>query len=186
MIGYGLFVLLSNTIGLVLVLVAAYAAGIFITTVAMVLTLLLLRPTAGGAHCSNIFNCNLFGLIFILLASYATTMWLTVCSIKLCYVYLFFSTVIALVGILSNAPYFTQNKPRAEKRRKELKYRSLFTSAILSTAAIILLFFRVSNWALGIANGLLFQGFMLLPLGIKGTELVDSLINKMVDNVKRR
>jgi accessory gene regulator protein AgrB len=178
-ISYGLSVLVSNLIGLFVVLFIAYLIGAFIPTSAMVIALLLLRPNAGGAHCSSSFNCNLFGFIFIPLLGYASA-WLGKCPPAAIYTYFFTAVILAGGGILLNAPYFTQVKPRAEARRKKLKYRSLVIASLLSAISFGLLILHKINWGVGMATGLLFQGVMLLPPGIRGTQLLDDLLNNKV------
>ena len=178
-ISYGLSVLVSNLVGLIVVLFIAYLIGALIPTLAMVTALLLLRPNAGGAHCSSSFNCNLFGFIFIPLFGYGSA-WLVKCPPAVIYIYFLAAVLLVWGGILLNAPYFTQVKPRAEARRQRLKYRSLMIATLLSAISFGAVILRKDNWGVGIATGLLFQGIMLLPPGIKGTQLLDSLINRIV------
>jgi accessory gene regulator B len=181
-INYGLVVLMNNTLALVIVLSIAYVIKAFAPTVAMVVTLMLLRPSAGGAHCNSIFNCNLFGIVFVPLFSYGAVLFLKSPAI-LIYLYMGLSVLIALIGIVANAPYFTQKKPRAEVKSKTLKVRAIITLALASIVTTVLLFFDKANWSIGISNGLLFQGFMLLPLGIRCTHTVDLFITKLVDRM---
>ena len=37
-----------------------------------------------------------------------------------------------------------------------------------------------NSWGVGVATGLLFQGMMLLPVGINGIQLLDGLLNRVV------
>lgn len=178
-IGYGLSVLASNLFGLAVVLFIAYLVGAFVPTLAMITALLMLRPNAGGAHCSSSFNCNLFGFVFMPLLGYGSA-WLVKCPQAV--IYLYFATAVLLVfgGVLLNAPYFTQVKPRAEARRHRLKYRSLVIASVISTLSFTALILNNNNWGVGMATGLLFQGMMLLPPGINGTQLLDGLLNRIV------
>lgn len=168
---------------LAVVLAIAYLIKAFVPTIAMVFTLILLRPSAGGAHCNSIFNCNFFGIVFVPLFSYGTV-WFLKCPAPLIYSYMGLAALIALVGIAINAPYFTQNKPRAEAKRQALKVRAFITLIIAFATAIVLLFFEKGRWGVGIANGLLFQGIMLLPVGIRGTQTIDLFITKIVNKMR--
>jgi accessory gene regulator protein AgrB len=178
-VGYGLNVLVSNIFGIAVTLFIAYVMGALCSTFAMIITLLLLRPSAGGAHCSNSFNCSLFGYIFIPLFGYGA-FWLSKkCPTDFQYIYLISCTLLVLMGIALKAPYFTQNKPRAEARRKKLKVRALILAILAALASVILLMNAKAQWSTGIATGLLFQGMMLSPPGIKGTLFLDGLVNKI-------
>lgn len=175
-ISYGLKVLFYNLTGLLAVLIAACFLRVVIPTLWLVVVLLLLRPSAGGAHCSNAFNCNLFGFIFIPLLGYGAA-WLSNCSIIINYLYLALAGLIALFGISLNAPYFTQSKPRAEVRRKKLKGRSLIMTTLIVMVAAAFLYLGLNDLSMGMATGLLFQGMMLLPPGLKITGYLDNLLN---------
>lgn len=178
-IKYGLSVLFNNLAGMIGVMILAYLIGAFVPTLAIMITLLLLRPAAGGAHCSNPLSCNIFGFVFIPLLGYGVTL-LDNHSNVVNYIYLICIAILALYGIRANAPYFTQEKPRAEARRKILKRYSLGMALILFGVAVTALLNNMVVWGLGIATGLLFQGIMLLPLGIKGTRFLDNLFNRLV------
>lgn len=85
-----------------------------------------------------------------------------------------------LVGIALKAPYFTQSKPRAEIRRKKLKGRAFVFALIAALISALLMVNLKLQWSMGIATGLLFQAIMLLPFGIKGIQLLDNLLDKLL------
>lgn len=177
-ISYGISVIVINAIGLIAILAIGYIVRVFIPTLAMVSMLLVLRPNAGGAHCSSPLSCNIFGCIFIpIFALWAS--WLSSCPSVVGYIYIGFSTVISMLGIYLNAPYFTQEKPRAEERSRKLKIRSLVIAASGFFISVGLLIYGQTEWSMGVTTGLLFQGIMILPLGIEGTKLLDNFMNKL-------
>ncbi|HOB29374.1 MAG TPA: accessory gene regulator B family protein [Bacillota bacterium] len=178
-VSYGLSVLASNLFGLAVVLFIAYLLESLVPTLALVAALLFLRPHAGGAHCSSSFNCNLFGFVFMPLLGYGSA-WLAKCPPAVAYLYFAAAVLLVFRGILLNAPYFTQVKPRAEARRQRLKYRSLAIAAALSALSFMALILNNNSWGVGVATGLLFQGMMLLPVGINGIQLLDGLLNRVV------
>lgn len=178
-IKYGITLILSNLVGIVGVLTVACLSGVFYPTLVVMVTLVLLRPAAGGAHCANSLSCNIFGIIFIPLLGYLVTM-LARLPVSIQYIYLVAMTALAICGIAVNAPYFVQSKPRAENRRKALKMYSIIMVFLLLVAAVILLQNKASYCGIGIATGLLFQGSMLLPFGIKGTLFLDNLLSKVI------
>jgi accessory gene regulator protein AgrB len=99
---YGLTVLISNVFGLTVVLIIAYFLDIFIPTIAVASTLLVLRPSAGGAHCGNPLNCNVFGLLFMPLLGYSVLLILGLpitFKIALLCVSLSWRTVVAITGV---------------------------------------------------------------------------------------
>lgn len=142
----------------------------------MVGALLLLRPSAGGAHCGSSFNCNLLGFLIIpplglLSARLATGNT----SVQL--VFLGLALMVSLAGMIKNAPFLSREKPRAENRRKQLKTRALMLAVLVFTAALWLVCLGHSAWSTGLAAGLLFQGFMLLPPGISLVQKFDNFVN---------
>ena len=177
-ISYGLSVLANNILGLLGVLLVAYLMGAFTSTLVMSTILLLLRPNAGGAHCSSSFNCSLFGYVFLPLFGYGA-LSLSLCPLSIQRIYIIACFCLSLTGIVLKAPYFTQSKPRAETRNKELKTRALIIAIIAFVVALIFQFIKMHEWAMGIATGLLFQGLVLFPLGVKGIQYLDNLVNRI-------
>lgn len=145
----------------------------------MVLTLLLLRSSAGGAHCNNSYNCSLFGYIFMPAFGYVALVF-SGYSVTFQCIYLSGCSTLVLFGVVLNAPYFTQDKPRAVARSKQLKTRALLLALLSSVIAMILLYIGKLQWSMGIATGLLFQGIMLLPLGVKTVAWFESFVNKLL------
>ena len=99
------------------------------------------------------------------------------CPVNFQYIYLVSCFLLVLLGINLKAPFFTQDKPRAAARSKQLKVRALILAIIAFLTAVMLLIVLKVQWSMGIATGLLFQGIMLLPPGVKGTLLLDNFIN---------
>jgi accessory gene regulator protein AgrB len=175
-VAYGLTVLLNNLSGLVLVLLFACLLKVFSATAALAAALLLLRPAAGGAHCSSSFNCSLFGYIFIpLLGLAASRLAAAPGEIRLICISAAF--MVALGGIIKSAPYFTREKPRAWNRRKQLKGRAIFIAVLVFGFSIGLSLWGHAAWSMGLGAGLLFQGLMLLPAGISFVRGFDFLVD---------
>mgnify|MGYP003790185805 CR=1 FL=1 len=170
--------MISNFMGIAVVLIIAWFIGSFCPTFAMVLTLLLLRSSAGGAHCRNSYNCSLFGYIFMPAFGYIALLF-SGCPMSLQYVYLTGCSTVVMLGVVLKAPFFTQDKPRAVARSKQLKIRAGLLAIFSLIAAIVLLYFKETKWGMGIATGLLFQGVMLFPPGVKAVSLFESCVNKL-------
>lgn len=178
-VDYGLSVLISNTLGIAVTLLIAHVMGSLIPTLAMIATLLVLRPSAGGAHCSSSFNCSLFGYILIPLFGYGA-LWLSRQDPPVYqYIYLICCALTVVLGIAMNAPYFTIDKPRAVARRKQLKARALALALLAALTSAALLLYQETQWSMGIATGLLFQGAALSGPGIKGIQFFDALTIKL-------
>lgn len=175
-ITYGLIVLTHNLIGIIVVIAISYFTGALRSTVAMVATLLILRPSAGGAHCSTSFNCNLFGYIIMPLLG-AGAFWVSGLSSGCQSLFLIFCLITALIGMALKSPFFIQIKPRAMLRSKILKTRAIILALLLTITSVTLLLIAEYQWSMGIAMGLLFQGIMLLPPGVKGALLFDNIVN---------
>lgn len=175
-IAYGILVTIGNLIGLVLVLVIAYVLGALLTTAALVGVQMLLRPYAGGAHCGSTFSCNLLGCLLIPpLGLGAALLAAGPSGAKL--LFLGAALLVAMLGIVMNAPYLTTVKPRAEARRKRLKIRALVLAVLLFAAALCLVFTGHAAWGTGLAAGLIYQGFMLLPPGFFLVKTFDFFVN---------
>lgn len=178
-ISYGIFVLTNNLLGLLGVLLIAFLLDILIPTLAMSITLLFLRPSAGGGHCSSSLNCNLFGYILIPLFGYGA-FWASQCCLHFKYLFLVGCACWGLIWIILQAPYFTQSKPRAETRGKTLKVRASLLALIAFLVSVVLLSTGRNEWAMGIAVGLFFQGLMLSPIGVKALRYLDERVNKIL------
>jgi|GEM_PF-1060032 accessory gene regulator protein AgrB len=183
-ISYGLSVLTSNILGIAGVLFIAYMWGAFISTLALLITLLLLRPNAGGAHCSNSFNCSLIGYVLLPLLGYGA-FWFSSFPLSIQRIYIVACACLGLTGIFTRAPYFTQSKPRAEIRSKKLKTRALIIAMISLVVALIFNIIARHEWAMGIATGLLFQGLVLLPPGIKVIQYLDNYLLEQFIKIKK-
>jgi len=150
-----------------------------IPTLIIALTQMVLRPSAGGAHCSSPFNCNFLGFAIMPVLGYGVSLFLHAAeTYKLIYITVAF--IIGLYGILKSAPYFTQNKPRALSRNRLLKNRSIVFSLIIYILSSVFIFFSIDVWSLGMSTALLWQGVMLLPVGIRSINSVDSFLNRLL------
>lgn len=178
-VSYGLYVLASNIIGLAGVLIAAYLIGAFVPTLAMSIVLLILRPNAGGAHCSNSFNCSLFGYIIMPLFGYGA-FWLSRYPLIVQVIFLIGSTFFGLTWIALKAPYFTQSKPKAEAKNKKLRIYSMVLAAAVFLVALGFWNMGWGAWAMGMTMGLFFQGLVLSPAGIKGTLSLDNFASRVI------
>ena len=182
-ISYGLSVLAGNIIGLAGVLLIAYLLGALRPTMVMSFVLLMLRPGAGGAHCNTTVNCSLFGYVFLPLFGYGA-FWLSHCPVHIQSISLLSCALPGFIYIALKAPYFTQSKPRAEEKNRILKTRALVMATAAFLAALIFLIVARYEWSMGIAAGLLFQGLVLSPLGVKDISYLDMLLSRIT--LKRR
>lgn len=178
-IRYGLTVFLSNAIGLICIFGVAYLWGVVQTTLVIVLVLFLLRPSAGGAHCSSPFNCNLLGAVILPFLGFLVNMLL---FLPPDYIYIFTAIAFAvgLSGILKSAPYYTQVKPRVTERRSELKRRSIILAVFLMVFSTVFLLRGHESLGLSIAAGVFWQGLILLRPGIKGVKNFDLIVSRII------
>ena len=184
LIQYGLIVIFSNGLGLIGIVFISYIFDILIPTMIIALTQMVLRPSAGGAHCSSPFNCNFLGFAIIPVLGYGVSLFLNA-SETLKVIYITAAFMIGLYGILKNAPYFTQNKPRALSRNRLLKNRSMVFSLIIYILSSVFLFKSIDVWSIGLSTALLWQGLMLLPVGIGSINFLDSCLNRLLSEQRR-
>lgn len=178
-IKYGLSVLLSNTIGLVAILGVAYLLGVVQPTLVILIVLLLIRPSAGGAHCSTPLNCNFFGVLTLPVLGLLVTMMLAL-PLKYLYIFIAVAFMLSVYAIFKNAPYHTQLKPKVLERRRELKRRTLALAFFFTIVSIFCTVFGKELWGLSIAAGLFWQSLILLPSGIKTVNVFDTMLSRIL------
>ena len=173
---YGLIVLLSNLLGLIVIFVAAWLLKVLLPTAVVVLTLFLLRPAAGGAHCSSSFRCNLLGFMVLPFLGWAATGLAMLTPVTLL-LYQVLALLIVIPAIFIYAPFYTQVKPLVAARKKQLKLRALVLAAALFLLSLLLFLAGHPVWSAAIATGLVWQGLMLLPCGVKLVFFYERLID---------
>jgi accessory gene regulator protein AgrB len=183
-IKYGLVVLISNLTGFFVVTILALLLDVLAPTMAIMVTLLLLRPAAGGAHCNTPLTCNLLGLAILPLLGLFSS-YLADAGRPVHFAYVAAAVLFAGVFITKNAPYFTQNKPRASARERQLKRRALITVIVIALTACCLILIGLEYFAAGLSTGLFWQGVMLTKTGIQVITKLDNLLLSIINLLRR-
>lgn len=179
---YSLKLLISSVEGYVLALIAAWALGIFLHVLIVMVTVSTLRVFSGGAHCSNATNCILYGAITMnALGKLSSAIEFSKIA-EFIWIGLIFS--FGLWAIRKYAPADTPGKPISTKLQKDrLKKRSLSVLWIWTVMAFVLTFnYREQGhvWIYGSSIGILWQSFTLTNIGYKFCHVMDRILSKML------
>ncbi|MGI6143130.1 MAG: accessory gene regulator ArgB-like protein [bacterium] len=175
-IEYGLVIALSTLAGLGLLILVAAALGLLFPTLLVLLAAGSLRLSAGGAHCSAPWRCNLLGVLVFPALGYTVSV-LSAYKTPAILVYVILSLTIAVGTVFWQAPVLTANKPLSALRRQRLCLRARATVLGVSALALFFLSRGFDQAAIGLATGLLWQGFTLLPLGWQVIGSFDQLLS---------
>jgi accessory gene regulator B len=162
-------------------MITALAAvlGVLLPTLMVLFTAGGLRLSAGGAHCSAPWRCNLLGVLVFPLLGYlvvAVSAW----EPAQIWWYVPLALLGAVGAVLGRAPVLTANKPLSVGRRHRLRHRSRAKVLGFSALVLVLLSQRLTLAAVGLSTGLLWQGFTLLPLGSWLIGSIDRLFMRLV------
>lgn len=138
---YGLFVLLSRLMYLILTCVAGIIFGCFLESIVFYISFQFIRQYAGGYHASTEARCEIMSSLSIIAS---------VGFIKLAEIY-DFQTVLLIISIVSTAcilafsPLDTPEKELSEKERKYFRKISWVVAIIIVATAVVsyLLSFKV-------------------------------------------
>lgn len=134
-VAYGLEYLLTATAGIALTLITGWLLGILPETAAVLITWLLLRRFAGGAHCSTFWRCaagsSLAALTVVLFSRVVTS---------IIPVHLFIGAALAwsLWATWRWAPNNSKKPVRDPARRTLLRRRALLTELLLGLLLLLL------------------------------------------------
>lgn len=170
---YGAEVLFSTIFITALTLLIGYLLGLFHPLWIALLTSLIIRKAAGGAHSFYSINC-----LFITLISYNLMSYL---AIKLTYsimdhtiIVIITTIIVSSFLIIKKAPMETANKPIGINQKKQLKTLSIIVLLILSILQLVLYYnsYYLENFTLCLV--LLWQSFMMTQLGYKAIAFFDN------------
>ncbi len=160
-ISYGIELILSSVINLILVLVMGnYFLGIW-KTIVFILFFCPIRQFSGGFHANSYVGCTVGFLILVLAAGYLVSImeaiwyYLTIC-------------IICVIIISIMAPIDTRNKRLGEERRRNCKrvIRYLLCAEVIT----IIIFYLINN-----------VGFLQAATMALGIEVVLLLLGKIIN-----
>lgn len=186
-LAYSIELLVLNLANLVLTLLVGYLIGAFFETSLCVLTILVFRQIAGGAHSDSPWRCLLITVTILPLLGYIAK----VLALKGQY---FQDVLTIIVAILSFAMFYlfapadTPKAPVSNKRKKFFKKVSFLVLAI-SLLAVYLLHFSSfvvkNNIQMSVTLALFWISFILSPLGYKLMSIVDMIDIKLKKEGKK-
>ena len=138
-IKFGLELLISSIIGILIVAIISTVAGQPFAWIFFLAAFIPLRTTAGGYHASTHLRCNIvFAITYVVCLFFVEFMLFPVVS------YLLSSVASALV-IFAFSPIEAKNKPLNDTRKKKNRIKSIIVISIDIVIAIILLVFDIRN-----------------------------------------
>lgn len=175
-IEYGAISLLSQLLGIILILIAASILNIVRESIVVTLCSMLLRKYSGGAHCSSPIRCGLLSTIVVPLLVYLGK-----------YIYTFqapiYIIIVVSLEILSiiifylYAPKDSPSKPIKNKDKiKKFKIKSVYLSFFILLISISLFYFNLGQISILAALGVFNQAFSLTKLGYIFIESFDKLL----------
>jgi len=176
---YGAEVLFSTISITIATLFIGYLMGLFHPVWIMLLASLIIRKTAGGAHCQNSTTCFFVTLISFNLMSFVAIKTIYFLSDYLLII-IFATIFISAFIIINKAPLETENKPISPNQRIYLKKLSICSLLLISIIIFILYIesFYLESYALCIV--LIWQIFMMIKLGHSFIVVLDKLSKKEV------
>ncbi|MEW5922304.1 MAG: accessory gene regulator B family protein [Bacillota bacterium] len=185
-VAYGLEYLLSSTIGVVQTLLAGLLLGLFRETLAVLLCWGMLRPFAGGTHCTALWRCTVLSCMGILTVALAAK---GAVSLVPATAWVAFCTAWALLAVWLWAPNNSARKIRDSQRRRRLRRRAL---ALVLFFGIFLFYLALRGTthiqALAVAGvmGLAAGAFMLSPAGFRLMAWSDKKLELMQQKFAQR
>lgn len=169
-IRFGLEILISTFLSVVLSLGLAKILGLFKIVVVILLVNGLMKLIAGGIHLKTVGECALFSALVLNFMAY-----LVISLQKLIYnvwpLFLVISAFYIFISLLLWSPAEVEEKPiKGERKRKTLRIWSIIVSALLLTEVGLSFYFFKDKFIifnLSIIFGILFQVFTISPFAYK-------------------
>jgi accessory gene regulator B len=180
---YGAEVFFSTAAGTLGTLLLAWALGLFIPVCFMLLTSLVLRKTAGGAHSAGPGSCFLLSVVTYLLLAYLAAGTVAYLQDYL-FVWLGCTYVIALIVLYLKAPVETPQKPLSRRQKQILKKLSLVALTVIFAAQVAGLTLAAGAGVVVYATSLIIL-WLCLMLTAAG-ELMVSCFDRMAGLIKIR
>jgi len=175
---FGLELLLGAVIKTTCIMLLAWFFGIFRETLIIVMASGSLRIVSGGEHCSAFHRCLIGGTVVFLAIGFLSSQIAGLVSFRILVSFSLISFFLILIFLLKYAPGDTANKPiTKEKEKKRYRNLSLLVTIVYFLILFILLYLRIfMETVFLITVGLLWQSFMITPLGYRFIWRVDSIL----------
>lgn len=159
-IAYGLEILLSTSVSVLIITILAILLGTFWETILFLLPFMLLRTYSGGYHAQTHFRC--FLILFIV---FCVNLMLNLFNINAVIIVL--SALASVFIILRFAPVEDKNHPLSKRQKNNNRKVCIIMLSILSAVCIIL-FVNQNNKALfNIVYGITITALSIIAVKIK-------------------
>ena len=154
-IAYGLEILLSTAVSVLIITILAILLGTFGETILFLLPFMLLRTYSGGYHAQTHFRCFL-----ILFFAFCINLILNSMII-------IFSAIASVIIILKFAPVEDKNHPLSKRQKKNNRKICMIMLSILFTACIILFLNQNNKVLFNIVYGITITALSIIAVKIK-------------------
>lgn len=174
---YGAEVFMSTITGIFFTLCLGYILGLYIQVIFLLITSLLIRKTAGGAHSQYQSNCLIISVLsYNLIAFFARETYAYMQSFLL--IIIFFSFAFGLIVTYYKAPVDSPQKPLSLAQKNQLKKLALLALVLIfgfQLTGYFLNLFNLINYSVCIV--ILWQYLMLTSAGHWVISLIDNTLN---------
>ncbi|MCR3922055.1 MAG: accessory gene regulator B family protein [Firmicutes bacterium] len=175
-IEYGLSSLLFTSLSLIMAIILSVLLGLLYETMSVLSVMMLYRKVSGGAHVSSPHGCLFLGTVIILLLAYLTTLFAPLYAGNA--LTIFVPPCLAMIIAYLRVPADVPQKPITSVRQiKTLRLLS-FSMITLWGLLGVYVFITKGKWSIHYFAGnlgLLWQSFLLTPLGYQVIAIFDPL-----------
>lgn len=166
-ITYGLEILINVIVQLSFLSIVGYLFGILPMVLSAVIPTIIFRYFSGGSHLSSFTSCTIVStLIFCSIGFVASLIKLDSKLIVLIFLLIMFITY-----------KYAPNSPNRNFNRKRIQTLKLFSLLYLTIVIIIILSFQINrNLINAVVLGVLWQSFVLTPIGLKIISIFDIIL----------
>jgi accessory gene regulator B len=186
-IAYGLEVVFSNLVTLLLILVGSMIFGILKEVVIAAFTWFIIRQSAGGAHCSTLWRCAFLSSFILVVTGLAAVIIAIILGQDIIIIFTA-CTSLVLVPTYIWAPAPNPNKPiNSEARRKKLRHLALLLQmALILFFLIVVLITPLFSLTIAGCLSMITAVLMLTPAGYRVIAAVDRLCCLLFATIKRK
>lgn len=167
---YGIFILMSNILYIVVTAILGLAFGLFYQSLLFFITFIVIRQYAGGYHASTELQCEIFTTLCIL----ASIITMNLISGNLSFAIILVISAFSSVFIFVFAPIDTDEKALDEVELKIFCKRTKLILIIIVAVIIVSLCLQLKSICIPCCISLILEGILLLAGKVKKSRMVNS------------
>lgn len=157
---YGLELMISDAIVMVLAMIISLITKTFISTVLLLTTFILLRHQAGGFHASSHFKCNIIFFVAYIMALFVIKL---VPDESITYLVIILGAL-GVISIFMYAPVEHPNRPVSCKKKQKFRIKGIIYVIIFYAISVMsaILFRSIQRYSVGIGLGIFYAGISVV------------------------